>query len=84
MLTSRLHNSFLYQMFCFGHARDADVTFILFIRPHFMTFICLYAHNGKGSIYLGKRFIGTVMFCPLPYDAGMHVYMVSMAMCPFH
>ena len=38
---------FLYRLFCFGRARDADVTLILFIRPHFVTFICLYAHNGK-------------------------------------
>ena len=36
----------LYQVFSFGRARDADVTLILFIRPHFVTFICLYAHNG--------------------------------------
>ena len=37
-------------LLCFGRACDADVTLILFIRPHFVTFICLYAHNGKGSI----------------------------------
>ena len=28
-------------LFCFGRARDANVTLILFIRPHFVTFILL-------------------------------------------
>ena len=51
---------FLYQLFCFGRAHDADVTLILFIRPHFVTFICLYAHNGKGPIHLHifNRYLG--------------------------
>ena len=34
--TSRLHSDFVSS---FGRARDADVTLILFIRPHFVTFI---------------------------------------------
>ena len=45
---SMIAQQFLYRIFCFGRARDVDVTLVLFIRPHFLTFICLYAHNGKG------------------------------------
>ena len=35
--------AFLYQMFCFGRARDADITFILFIRPQWKRVYSVYA-----------------------------------------
>ena len=46
---------FVYMPTCCLFCLYAHMSFILFIRPHVMSFIYLYARSGKGSVVAVKQ-----------------------------